>query len=134
MGAGGGVWCPYGLGGSSPDLPVDQREDDAKSLCFDGAPLESRLEILGAPEVVLRLAIDKPQGMVVARLNDVAPDGASARVTYGMLNLSQRDDREHTEAMTPGEEVEVRVRLNDCAHAFPAGHRLRIALSTSYFP
>ena len=134
VGAGGGVWCPYGLGGSSPDLPVDQREDDAKSLCFDGAPLESRLEILGAPEVVLRLAIDKPQGMVVARLNDVAPDGASARVTYGMLNLSQRDDWEHTEAMTPGEEVEVRVRLNDCAHAFPAGHRLRIALSTSYFP
>ena len=134
VGAAGGAWCPYGLGGSSPDLPLDQREDDAKSLCFDGAPLESRLEILGAPEVVLRLAIDRPQGMVVVRLNDVAPDGASARVTYGMLNLSRRDDRERAEAMTPGEEVEVRVRLNDCAHAFPAGHRLRLALSTSYFP
>ena len=39
IGAGGGVWCPYGLGGSSPDLPVDQREDDAKSLCFEAAPL-----------------------------------------------------------------------------------------------
>ena len=133
-GAGGGVWCPYGLGGSSPDLAVDQREDDAKSLCIDGAPLAHRLEILGPPVVTLRLSIDEPQGMVVARLNDVAPDGTSVRVSYGMLNLSQREGRERPGAMIPGEEVEVRLPLNDCAHAFPAGHRVRIALSTSYFP
>ena len=134
IGAGGGVWCPYGLGGSSPDLPVDQREDDAKSLCFEAAPLPARLEILGAPLVTLRLSIDEPQGMVALRLNDVAPDGTSVRVTYGLLNLSQREDRERVRAMVPGEEVEVRVPLNDCAHAFPAGHRVRLALSTSYFP
>ena len=134
VGAGGGVWCPYGLGGSSPDLPVDQREDDAGSLCLDGAPLAGRLEILGAPVVALRLSIDAPQGMVAVRLNDVAPDGTSARVTYGMLNLSVREGPERARPMIPGEEVEVRIRLNDCAHAFPAGHRIRIALSTSYFP
>jgi len=134
VGAGGGVWCPYGLGGSSPDLPIDQRDDDAKSLCFDGAALGERLEILGAPVATLRLSIDKPQGMVVVRLNDVAPDGTSVRVSCGMLNLSQREDREHATSMTPGEEVTVRVQLNDCAHAFPAGHRIRVAVSTSYFP
>ena len=134
VGAGGGVWCPYGLGGSSPDLAVDQREDDAKSLCMDGAPLARRLEILGPPVVTLRLSIDEPQGMVVARLNDVAPDGTSVRVSYGMLNLSQREGRERPGAMIPGEEVEVRLPLNDCAHAFLAGHRVQIALSTSYFP
>jgi len=134
VGAGGGVWCPYGLGGSSPDLPVDQREDDAKSLCLDGAPLAERREILGAPVVALRLSIDEPQGMVAVRLNDVAPDGTSARVTYGMLNLSVREGPERARPMVPGEEVEVRIRLNDCAHTFPAGHRIRIALSTSYFP
>ena len=134
LGAGGGVWCPYGLGGASPDLAVDQREDDAKSLCIDGAPLGRRVEILGAPVVALKLAIDEPQGMVAVRLNDVAPDGTSIRISYGMLNLSQREDRENVRSMIPGKEVEVRVQLNDCAHAFPAGHRLRIALSTSYFP
>ena len=134
VGAAGGVWCPYGLGGSSPDLPVDQREDDAKSLCFDGVPLPERLEILGAPVATLRISIDEPQGMVVVRLNDLAPDGTSVRVTYGLLNLSQREDRKRVQAMVPGEEIEVRVALNDCAHAFPAGHRIRVAISTSYFP
>ena len=134
VGAGGGVWCPYGLGGSSPDLPVDQRGDDAGSLCFEGAPLPNRLEILGAPVATLRLSIDQAQGMVAVRLNDVAPDGTSVRVTYGLLNLSQREDRERVRAVTPGEEVEVRVALNDCAHSFPAGHRIRVAISTSYFP
>ena len=134
VGAGGGVWCPYGLGGSSPDLPVDQREDDSKSLCFETEPLAERLEIMGAPVLNLRLSIDQPQGMVVVRLNDVAPDGTSWRTTYGMLNLSHRSDHEHVRTMTPGKEVTVHVKLNDCAHAFPAGHRIRVAISTSYFP
>ena len=134
MGAASGVWCPYGLGGSSPDLATDQREDDARSLSFDSPPLEERLEVLGAPVVTLRLAIDKPQGMVAVRLNDVAPDGSSLRVSYGLLNLSHRKSHETPRAMKPGAMVDVEVRLNDLAHAFPAGHRIRVAVSTSYWP
>ena len=38
-GVAGGEWCPYGLGGLGPELPTDQRADDAFSLVFDGAPL-----------------------------------------------------------------------------------------------
>jgi uncharacterized protein len=134
MGAAGGVWCPYGLGGSSPDLATDQREDDARSLCFDTAPLEERLEVLGAPVVRLRLAIDKEQGMVAVRLNDVAPDGSSLRVSYGLLNLSHRKSHEKPRGMKTGAMVDVEVQLNDLAHAFPAGHRIRVAVSTSYWP
>ncbi len=133
VGSASGMWCPYGLGGASPDLPLDQREDDAGSLCFDSERLDGRLEIMGAPELVLEVATDRPQAMVVVRLNDVAPSGESVRVTYGMLNLSQREDREQARPMIPGEKVTVRIRLNDCAHAFPAGHRIRVAVSTSYF-
>ena len=48
--------------------------------------------------------------MVALRLNDVAPDGTSLRVSYGMLNLSQREDRERVRTMISGEEVEVRVQ------------------------
>ena len=134
VGVAAGNWCPYGLGGSSPDLPLDQREDDAVSLVFDGEPLEERLEILGAPEVVLEIAVDRPQAMVVVRLNDVAPSGESMRVTWGVLNLSHVHSHEEPSPMTPGESVSVRLKLNDCAHAFVAGHRIRIAVSTSYFP
>lgn len=134
VGVAAGSWCPYGLGGSSPDLPLDQREDDAVSLVFDGEPLEERLEILGAPEVVLEVAVDRPQAMVVVRLNDVAPTGESMRVTWGVLNLSHARSHEEPSPMTPGESVTVRLKLNDCAHAFGAGHRIRVAISTSYFP
>ncbi|HKJ09779.1 MAG TPA: CocE/NonD family hydrolase C-terminal non-catalytic domain-containing protein, partial [Gammaproteobacteria bacterium] len=40
----------------------------------------------------------------------------------------------HPERLIPGERYRVQVKLNDVAQQFPAGHRLRIALSTSYWP
>jgi hypothetical protein len=68
------------------------------------------------------------------RLNDVAPDGASLRVTYGLLNLAHRDEHDRPAALEPGRRYRVRVQLCDVAHAFPAGHVVRIALSTCYWP
>ena len=78
-----GAWCPYGLG---PDQPSDQREEDGKSLCFDGPTLKETLEILGAPAVELEVSSDRPVAMVAARLCDIHPDGTSERVSYGLLN------------------------------------------------
>ncbi len=134
LGVTGGSWCPYGLGGSSPDLAIDQREDDARSLSFDSEVLDAPLEILGAPAARLRIAIDQPQGFLCVRLMDVAPEGASRRVSFGLLNLSHRNDHEHIEPMSPGETTDMTVQLNDIAHSFPAGHRIRLAVSTSYWP
>ncbi|MDZ4736194.1 MAG: CocE/NonD family hydrolase [Rhodospirillaceae bacterium] len=130
-GAGSGAWCGYGLG---PQGQPDQRMDDGKSLCFDSAPLDAPLEILGAPIVKLDVAIDRKQGFVVARICDVAPDGSSQRVSYGVLNLSHRNSHEKPEAMKPGERTKIRVQLCDIGWAFPKGHRIRLALSTSYWP
>jgi predicted acyl esterase len=112
----------------------DQRQDDAGSLVFDGAPLGERTEILGAPELRLTVLVDRPVAFVVARLCDVAPDGRATRVTYGMLNLTHRDAHAAWQPLAPGEPYEVTVRMNDVAHAFPAGHRVRLALSTAYWP
>ena len=84
-----GEWCPYGLAG---ELPADQRPDDGRSVCFDTEPLAQRLEIFGAAVVTLDLASDKPSAMIAARLEDVAPDGSSTLVTYGLLNLTHRDE------------------------------------------
>lgn len=127
----GGEWCAFGSDG---EMPRDQRPDDGYSLSFDSRPLAGRLEILGAPRVTLRLRADQPQSNLCVRLCDVAPDGSSLRVSYGVLNLAHRDGHTAPKALEPGEFVDVTVALNDIAHAFPAGHRLRIALSTSYWP
>lgn len=110
---------------------ADQRADDGGSLCFDSEPLCERLEILGAPVVVLELASDRPVALAALRLNDVAPDGASLFVTCGLLNLTRRDGHERPEPLEPGRRYRVRIALDEIAHSFAPGHRIRIAVSTS---
>jgi uncharacterized protein len=126
-----GQWCPFGTG---LDLPVDQRLEAAGALHFETDPLPERLEILGAPAVDLELAADRPVALVAARLLDIAPDGAATRVTYGVLNLTHRGGHERPEPLAPGRRYRVRLALNDIAQAFPAGHRIGLALSTAYWP
>ncbi len=130
-GTAGGRWCSFGVEG---DLPGDQRPDDARSLVFESEPLKDRLEILGAPKLTVTLSANRPVAMLVARLNDVAPDGAVTRVTYGVLNLTHRDSHERPSPLEPGTRCVVELALNDIAYAFPPGHRIRLALSTAYWP
>ena len=126
-----GKWCSYSAG---PDMPGDQREADADSLSFDTEPLAEALEICGAPVVELVLASDRPEAQVAVRLCDVAPDGASTRVTYGVLNLAHRDGHAEPRALVPGQSYRVRVQMNDIAQRFPAGHRVRVSVSSNYWP
>jgi len=130
-GADGGEWCAFGSDGEHPG---DQRADDGRSLVFDSEPLVDRCEILGTPLVTLAFSVDRPLAMIAVRLNDAAPDGASTRVTYGLLNLAHRTSREAPAPLVPGRRTVATVRLNDIAHAFPAGHRIRLAISTVYWP
>jgi hypothetical protein len=84
--------------------------------------------------VRLEVSADQPVAMVAARLSDVAPDGRATRVTYGLLNLTHRDGHDEPAPMEPGERCAVEIELNAVAQAFPAGHRIRLSLSTSYWP
>ena len=126
-----GRWCPYQL---TPDLPLDQRLEDGGALTFDTEPLAERVELLGAPVAELELAVDRPAALLAARLSDVAPDGAATRVSYGVLNLTHRQSHAHPTPLQPGRRYRVRVQLNDLGQAFPPGHRIRLALSTAYWP
>ena len=132
VGLDAGSWLPYANPG---DLPGDQRVDDAGSLVFDSAPLAEPIEILGRPEVELTLSCDRPAAFVAVRLCDVDDvDGSSALVSRGILNLCHRDSHEHPTPLDPGVPVTVRVLLKAIGQAVPAGHRLRLAISTSYWP
>jgi uncharacterized protein len=126
-----GKWCSYA---APPDLPYDQREEDGGSLVFDTDKLGEPCEILGAPVAKLEVAVTAPVAMIAVRLSDVAPDGRATRVTFGLLNLSHRDSDEHPEPLVPGRRYRVSVQMNGVAQVFPAGHRIRLSLSTSYWP
>lgn len=126
-----GKWCSYAAG---PDQPYDQREDDGGSLVFDSAPLTEELELLGAPVVDLTLSCNRTTGMVAVRLSDVAEDGKSTRLTYGLLNLNHHAGHDQAELLEPGRQYSVQVQLNNLGQRIPAGHSLRISISTSYWP
>jgi len=116
------------------ELPGDQRHDDGASLVFDGLPLEEPLAIWGDPALELELSSDCASGHLIVRLCDVAPDGASERVSYGMLNLEHRYGNDRLVAMSVNVPQRLLVRLNHVAHCFPSGHRVRLALSTACWP
>jgi uncharacterized protein len=131
-GAESGRWGGYG--GEDPDMAPDQRAEDGMAVCFDSPPLTADLEIMGAPVVHLRLTADRPSANLAVRLCDVAPDGVSALITYGLLNLTHRDSHEFPAALVLGKEYDIRIALNDIARRIPAGHRLRLAVQTALWP
>ena len=126
-----GDWCAFGRAG---EMPADQRADDRRSLIFDSEPLAAPVEILGATALRLVFDSDRPVAQVIVRLNDVFPDGTSARVTYGVLNLSHRNGHDSPAPLVRGERSEAVVRLNDIAHSFAAGNRIRVAIATASWP
>jgi hypothetical protein len=126
-----GDWVPFGRG---RDQAGDQQEDDSRSLIFETAPLDAPIEILGAPIVSLDVASDRPIANLVVRLCDVHPSGESLRVSYGVLNLTHRDGHEKPAPLDAGRRYRVRIQLNDAGSVFPAGHKVRVAISTAYWP
>ncbi len=126
-----GKWCSYA---ALPDLPHDQREEDGGCLIFDSQPLEADMEVLGRPEVKLEVAADRPVAQVAVRLSDVMPDGRATRITYGVLNLTHREGSEEPTPLETGRFYKVRVKLNGLASRIPAGHKLRLSISSTYFP
>jgi putative CocE/NonD family hydrolase len=130
-GMAGGEYCAIWLG---PELPGDQRIDDEKSACFESEPLADSLDIVGTPTVRLKLAANRKWAMLAVRLCDVQPDGASTRVTYGVLNLCHRKGHEFPEDVIAGELLEITLKLDDIAYRLAPGNRLRVAISSTYWP
>lgn len=125
------TWLPMG---SPIDLPSEQTPDDERSLCFDTAVLEQDIEVVGQPVVELCVAVDSPEAFVFARLCDVWPDGTSQLITRGNMNLTHWKSHEFPEDLTPGRFYDVSIPLKVVAQRIPAGHKLRLSLSTNYWP
>ncbi len=115
-------------------LPSDQQEDDARSLVYEWNPLEDELEVLGHPR--LRLTVTSPHEVayVSTKLCDVFPDGTSALVTRGILNLAHRDGHASPKALEPGVPVEVEIELEATSWIFEKGHRVRLSLAGADWP
>ena len=71
---------------------------------------------------------------MVVRLCDIAPTGESLLVTRDLFNLTHREGHDRVAPLVPGEAVRVELPLKVIAHRFRAGHRIRLSVSTTYWP
>ncbi|MEN3257288.1 CocE/NonD family hydrolase [Sodalis endosymbiont of Spalangia cameroni] len=124
----GGEWCPLDGGGGAPEFQADQRSDDGLSQCFDTPRLTAPLTLCGKAALEVAVAFESPSALLVLRLNEVSADGHSARVTFGVHRLTR------PAGVAPGEPFRVRLPFKGVAYRFSPGCRLRLALSTAYWP
>src|SRR5262245_15616222 len=114
-------------------LPDDQREDDERSLVYEW-PLEHELDLLGHPRLRLTITSPHPVAFLSARICDVFPDGASALVSRGVLNLTHRHGHTTPEPLVADSPTEIALELEATSWIFERGHQLRLALAGSDWP
>jgi len=130
LGLHAGEYFPMGM---NAELPGDQRGEDAMSVCLD-LDMPEGIDLLGRPRLNLRLRSDQPFAHLIARLCDVAPDGSSTRITHGILNLRHRDSMADPAPVPVDRAFDVVLDLDETGYRLAPGHRLRLALSTTYWP
>jgi hypothetical protein len=126
-----GKWCSYS---APPDLPGDQREEDGGALVFNSDPLEEEITIFGQPRLKISFKVKKPVALLAVRLSDIDEEGKATRVTYGVKNLTHLNSHENPISLEEDKLYTAEIALNDTGHVFPKGHRIRVALSSSYWP
>ena len=116
------------------DLTADQRAADAYSLVYDSSPLTEDIAILGRANTRLNVSSSAPQADWFARLSDVAPDGTVTLLTGGGINGAQRESQSDPIDLEAGKTYSLDIRLHLTSWVFPKGHRIRLAISNSWWP
>ncbi len=124
----------WGAGGAPNGLARDLRPDDALVPTFTSEPLRDPVDVLGWPAAILAWESSAPIATAVVRLSDVAPDGTTAQVSAGILNLTHRDSHTDPAPLEPGLVTEVRVPLRAAGYRFLAGHRIRLSVASASWP
>ena len=116
---------------------VEQREIEERDdvLVYTSAPLEAPLVVVGPVEVKLFAQSSAPDTDFTARLVDVRPDGATHNILDGVVRASLRKGfRSEPSLIEPGKTYEYSIPLGPVGTVFPAGHRIRVQISSSNFP
>jgi putative CocE/NonD family hydrolase len=131
---GGSICCtgdPKDVAGSFDHADIEQRPD---VLVYTTDALRDGLELTGSMRAVVYLSSDAPDTDVTVKLLDVFPDGRSMNMVEGITRVRYRDSFAKPRMMTKGTVYEVPVDLHATSWYLPAGHRLRVQISSSSFP
>ena len=125
-----------GGGCCSNDMALDQRDIEVRSdvLVYSTPPLEEALTIAGPIEVVLYVSSSAKDTDFTVKLTDVYPDGRSINLNDDAFRVRYRRGFDQTVLMNEGEVYKITLPNMVTANHFPAGHRIRVQVSSSNFP
>jgi len=106
-------------------------------LSFETGPLESDMRVAGEIAAEVFLESDAPDTDLWVKLFDVAPDGTAWNLMSpgaDVLRASYRDGGPTRSLLVPGQVYKLRLENLRTANLFRKGHRLRVVLSTTFFP
>jgi uncharacterized protein len=121
-------------GGLPWGQPTDQREDDAWSLTYDWPIDSDHFEILGHALLKLQVASDQPVASISVKICDIFPDGTSALVTRGFLNLTHRTSSTEPQPLVPNVFEDVEIELEATSWVFARGHKIRLSIAGADWP
>ena len=112
----------------------DQRPVETGVLTYTGEPLTRDLDVSGSVTVTLFAMSTARDTDWVARVSDVAPDGLSRIICDGILRARYRESAQSPRLLTPNQVEKFVVDCWSTSNLFRAGHRIRVAVTSSCFP
>jgi uncharacterized protein len=111
-----------------------ERED---VLTFETPPMDQSMRVVGAIAAELYVAVEGSDTDLWVRVQDVAPDGTAYNLMnpgLDVLRASYRNQARLPELLTPNRIYRLRLDNLLTGNLFQPGHRLRIQISTTFYP
>jgi hypothetical protein len=131
---GGNVCC---TGNAVTGGAFDQRKMEARAdiLVYTTEPLKEGIEVSGPMEATLYVSSDAKDTDFTVKAIDVYPDGTAYNLDETIQRARYRDGYEKPPVwMEAGKVYKVTLQPMTTSNYFPAGHRIRIEVSSSNFP
>jgi putative CocE/NonD family hydrolase len=131
---GGNVCC---TGNAVTGGAFDQRKMESRAdiLVYSTEPLKTGTEVSGPIDATLYVSSDAKDTDVTIKLIDVYPDGTAYNLDETIQRLRYRDGYNKPPVwMESGKVYKVSIQPMTTSNYFPAGHRIRIEISSSNFP
>ena len=103
-------------------------------LTFATEALTDTLLLAGCVEPELYVSITGTDADFVVKVIDEAPDGSEMLVRGDIFRGRYRHGFDRPEPFVPGRVEKVRFTMQDIAHAFLPGHRMKVQIQSSWFP
>lgn len=120
---------------TSLGFPIEETRLQAQAMLggaagFRSATLTQPLMLLGNPMANLTVSVDRPGGHLAVTLLDIDAADHATLVTWGYLNLAQREGRDKATDVPVNQPFRASLPMYAAAHVFEAGHRLELVVQS----